>query len=204
MDKIDFKKELKNLYNPSAKEVSIVDVPDMNFLMIDGQGDPSTSQDYRATFEPLFSVSYTLKFMIKKSRGIDYGVMPLEGLWWADDLTAFSTDAQRRNEWKWTSMVMQPKYVSAADVEAAVEEVRKKKNPAVLDKVRFECLHEGKAAQIMHIGPYSTEASNIQKIHAAIQASGHQLSGKHHEIYVSNPAKTAPEKLKTVLRQPMK
>ncbi len=202
MEKIDLKKELKQLYNPSAKEVSIVDVPDMNYLMIDGQGDPSTSEDYKATFEALFGVSYTLKFMIKKGRGIDYGVLPIEGLWWADDLEAYV--AQRRNEWKWTSMIMQPKYVTAADVEAAIVEVRKKKNPAALDKIRFENLHEGKSAQIMHLGPYSTEAPNIQKMHDAIKAAGHELSGKHHEIYISNPQKTAPEKLKTVLRQPMK
>lgn len=202
MDKIDLKKELKQLYNPSAKEVSIVDVPDMNYLMIDGQGDPSTSEDYKATFEALFGVSYTLKFMIKKGRCIDYGVLPIEGLWWADDLEAYV--AQRRNEWKWTSMIMQPKYVTAADVEAAIVEVRKKKNPAALDKIRFENLHEGKSAQIMHLGPYSTEAPNIQKMHDAIKAAGHELSGKHHEIYISNPQKTAPEKLKTVLRQPMK
>lgn len=202
IEKVDLKKELKNLYNPSAKEVSFVEVPDMNYLMIDGQGDPSISEEYKATFEALFGVSYTLKFMIKKTRGIDYGVLPIEGLWWADDLEAYV--AQRRNEWKWTSMIMQPKYVTAADVKTAIKEVRNKKNPAALDKIRFECLHEGRSAQIMHIGPYSTEAPNIQKMHAAIKAAGHELSGKHHEIYLSNPQKTAPEKLKTVLRQPMK
>jgi hypothetical protein len=128
--------------------------------------------------------------------------LPIEGLWWADDLAAYI--AQRRDEWKWTSMIMQPKYVTAADVKVAIEDVRKKKNTAALDKIRFESLHEGKAAQIMHIGPYSTEAPNIQKMHDAIKAAGHELSGKHHEIYISNPQKTAPEKLKTILRQPMK
>ncbi len=202
MDKVDLKKELKELYNPSSKEVSFVDVPDFNYLMIDGQGDPRTSPDYMATFEPLFGVSYALKFMVKKAKGVDYGVMPLEGLWWADDLAAFK--AQKRTDWKWTSMIMQPKYVTADDVKAAIEQVRKKKAPSALDKLRFECFHEGKAAQIMHIGPYVAEGPNIQKIHAAIKASGHQLSGKHHEIYLNNPQKTAPEKLKTVLRQPMK
>ncbi len=154
LDKIDFKKEYKQLYNPSAKEVSVVDVPDLNYLMIDGEGDPATSQDYRDTFEALFSVAYTLKFMVKKAQAVDYGVMPLEGLWWADDLTKFAAD---RNKWKWTSMIMQPKYVTAEDVNDTIEQVKKKKNPTALPKVRFECLHEGKAAQIMHIGPYSTE-----------------------------------------------
>ncbi len=201
LGKIDFKKEFKQLYNPSAKEVSVVDVPDFNYLMIDGQGDPATSHDYMATFEVLFSVSYTLKFMVKKTKAIDYGVMPLEGLWWADDMTTFAAD---RTKWKWTSMIMQPKYVTAQDVKTAIEEVGKKKNVEALPKVRFECLHEGKAAQLMHIGPYSTEGPNIARIHKQIIDSGYSLSGKHHEIYISNPQKAAPEKLKTVLRQPMK
>ncbi len=200
MDKIDFKKELKALYNPSAKEVTIVDVPDMNFLMIDGQGAPS-SQEYMDAAQTLYPLAYALKFIVKKGKGVDYGVAPLEGLWWVDDMTKFS--AERKDEWKWTAMIMQPQYVAEDDFKAAVEQVRKKNLPA-LDKVLFECLHEGKAAQIMHIGPYSAEAENIQKLHAAIKASGHELSGKHHEIYISNPQKTVPEKLKTVLRQPMK
>ena len=139
--------------------------------------------------------------MVKKGKGVDYGVMPLEGLWWMDDMTQFSTD--RKDEWKWTAMIMQPKYVTEADFKAALEQVKKKNLPAI-SKLRFECFHEGKAAQIMHIGPFSTEAENMQKIHTAIKASGHQLSGKHHEIYLNDPSKTAPEKLKTVLRQPMK
>ena len=200
MEKIDLKKELKQLYNPSAKEVSIVDVPDMNFLMIDGEGAP-TSQQYAASIQTLYPIAYTLKFMVKKGKGIDYGVLPLEGLWWVDDMAQFN--AQNKDAWKWTSMIMQPKYVTEADYKAALEQVKKKKLP-MLDKVRFECFHEGKAAQIMHIGPFSAEETNIQKIHATIKASGHQLSGKHHEIYLSNPATTAPEKLKTVIRQPMK
>jgi hypothetical protein len=200
MEKMDLKKELKALYNPSAKEVSIVEVPDMNFLLIDGKGSPNSPQ-YKEAVQTLFPLAYALKFMIKKGKGIDYTVMPLEGLWWMDDMTQFSTE--RKSEWKWTAMIMQPKYVTEADYKAAVEQVRKKKLPA-LDEVRFECFHEGKAAQIMHIGPFSAEAPNVQKIHAAIKASGHQLSGKHHEIYLNDPSKTAPEKLKTILRQPMK
>lgn len=203
MEKVDFKKELKNLYNPSAKEVSIVDVPDMNFLMIDGEGSPSSPQ-YVESIQTLYPVAYTLKFMVKKEKSVDYGVLPLEGLWWMDDMTKLSISAQHKDEWKWTSMIMQPKYVTAADVKAAIEQVRKKKNLPALDKVKFESFHEGKAAQIMHIGPYSAEGPDIQKMHATIQASGHQLSGKHHEIYLNNPAKVAPEKIKTILRQSMK
>ncbi len=200
MDKVDFKKELKQLYNPSTKEVSFVEVPDMNFLLINGQGAPS-SEEYMDAVQTLYPLAYALKFMVKKGRGVDYGVMPLEGLWWMDDMTRFSVE--RKDEWKWTAMIMQPKYVTEGDFKVALEQV-KKKNLLAIGKVRFELFYEGKAAQIMHIGPYSAEAPNIQKIHSAIKAAGHQLSGKHHEIYLGDPNKTAPEKLKTILRQPMK
>lgn len=201
MDKIDLKKELKNLYNPSAKEVTVVDVPAMNFLVVNGEGTPASPQ-YIEALEALFSVSYTLKFMIKKIKGVDYVVLPLEGLWWVDDMTKFSPD--RKDEWKWTAMIMQPKYINAEDVKMAVEQVKKKKNPAALPKVRFESFKEGPSAQIMYIGPFSAEGPPIIKIHSHIQNNGHALSGKHHEIYLNNPATTAPEKLKTIIRQPMK
>jgi hypothetical protein len=200
MDKIDLKKELKKLYNPSAKEVSVVDVPAMNFLLVNGEGAPTLTQ-YSEAIEALFSVAYTLKFPVKKSKGIDYAVMPLEGLWWVDDMTKFSAD--RKEEWKWTAMIMQPEYVTADDVKVAVEQVKKKKNLTALSKVRFESFKEGPAAQIMYFGPFSAEGPTIVKIHAYIQNSGHTLSGKHHEIYLNNPATTAPEKLKTIIRQPM-
>jgi len=193
MEKIDFKKELKHLYNPSAKEVSIVDVPAMNFLLVNGEGAP-TSPQYSEAIEHLFSVSYRLKFMVKKSIGIDFSVMPLEGLWWVDAMTSFSSD--RKDEWKWTAMIMQPKYVTADDFRLAGEQVKKKKNLPALPKVRFENFMEGSAAQIMYVGPFSAEGPTIAKIHAYIQNSGHALSGKHHEIYLNNPATTAPEKLK--------
>jgi len=201
MDKIDLKKELKNLYNPSAKEVTVVDVPTMSFLLVNGEGAP-TSPQYSEAIEALFSIAYTLKFIVKKVRGIDYAVMPLESLWWADDMTKFSAD--RKDQWKWTAMIMQPKYVAADDFELAVEQVKKKKNLAALPKVKFESFKEGLVAQIMYIGPFSAEGPTIAKIHAYIQKSGHELSGKHHEIYLNNPATTTSEKLKTILRQPMK
>ncbi len=197
-EKIDLKNELKHLYNPPAKEVTFVDVPDMNFLMIDGEGAPS-GQQYMDAIQTLYPFAYALKFMVKKSKGVDFGVMPLEGLWWMDNMNEFSVD--RKDEWKWTAMIMQPRYIQDADLKAALEQVKNKKLPAI-DKIRFELYHEGKAAQIMHIGPYAEEGPNVQKIHAAIKAKGQQLSGKHHEIYLGDPRKTAPEKLKTVLRQP--
>jgi hypothetical protein len=199
--KVDLKKELKQFYNPSAKEVSVVDVPAMNFLMIEGQGAPSSLQ-YMQSIEALFTVSYTLKFMVKKAQGIDYAVMPLEGLWWADNMTEFTTT--NKDEWKWTSLIMQPNYVKEADVKAAIEQVRKKKELPAIDKVKFENFKEGLSAQIFYVGPFSEEGPTVTKIHEYIHKSGHELSGKHHEIYLSNVAKVAPEKLKTVIRQPMK
>ena len=201
MDKVDLKKELKNLYNPPSKEVTMVDVPAMNFLLINGEGAP-TSPQYSEAIESLFSVAYTLKFMVKKGKGIDYVVMPLEGLWWVDDMTKFSAD--KKDEWKWRALIMQPKYVTAEDFKTAIEQVKKKKNPIALPKLLFENFKEGPSAQIMYIGPFSAEGPAIQRIHAYIQNNQHILSGKHHEIYLNNPATTAPEKLKTILRQPMK
>jgi hypothetical protein len=203
MKKIDYKEELKHLYSAPAKEVEIVEVPQMNFLMIDGEGDPNTSQAFQEAVEALFSVSYTLKFMIKKGKeGIDYGVMPLEGLWWADDMSQFST--QDKDEWKWTVMIMQPGYVTANLVHKAIEQVMKKKNLTSLPKIRFEPFSEGRAAQMMHIGPFSKEGPTIEKIHHTIRENGYELHGKHHEIYLSDIRKAAPEKLKTIIRQPMK
>lgn len=202
MKKIDFKKELKHLYQPSAKEVEQVSVPPMNYLMADGEGDPNTSPAFAEIVEVLFSLSYTLKFMVKKGvLAIDYGVMPLEGLWWADDMSAFS--AADKSNWKWTLMIMQPDFITKKMVDAAIAEVKEKKNPAALSKVRFEALAEGSAAQIMHIGPFSEESPNILRVHQFIESRGHKRVGKHHEIYMSDIRKTAPSKWKTIIRQPM-
>jgi hypothetical protein len=202
MEKVDFKKKIKHLYQPSTKEVEQIDVPMMNYLMVDGVGDPNTSKAFTEAVEVLFALSYTLKFMVKKGAlAIDYGVMPLEGLWWADDMTAFSSGD--KSDWKWTLMIMQPEFISKKMVDAAIAEVRKKKNPAALDKARFEALSEGNAAQIMHIGPFSEEGPDIERLHRFIESRGHKLAGKHHEIYLSDIRKTAPSKWKTVIRQPM-
>jgi len=202
MKKIDYKKELKYLFKPSPQKVEIVEVPQMNFLMIDGRGDPNTSQEFQDALETLYSLSYTLKFMIKKSASeIDYGVLPLEGLWWADDMSQFNTG--NKETWKWTLMIMQPEFVTTKLFNLAVEQVRKKKNPAALAKVRVETFSEGKAAQIMHMGPFSEEGPTIEKVHRFIEENGCQRTGKHHEIYLSDIRKAAPEKWKTVVRQPM-
>jgi len=202
MKKVDYKKELRHLYRSSAGKVEIVEVPRMNFLMIDGKGNPNTSQEFKNAVEALFSFSYAIKFMIKKGEaGIDYGVLPLEGLWWADDMSSFSIE--NKENWKWTLMIMQPELVTREMVEKATEEVRKKKNIVALPLVRFESFTEGKAAQIMHIGPFSEEGPTVEKIHVFIEDSGSQRIGKHHEIYLSDIRRAAPEKWKTIIRQTM-
>lgn len=202
MDKVDFKKELKEFYRPSAKKPVKVDVPSMNFLMIDGSGDPNTSQEYQEALEALYSVSYTLKFMLKKAEIMNYVVMPLEGLWWLEGEKEF--DITRKDDWKWTSMIMQPSQVNSNHIAESIElSIEKKDNPA-LSNLRFTDYHEGLSVQIMHIGPWSEEAPTIEKIHSFIKEQGCTISGKHHEIYLSDPRRTKPEKLKTVIRQPMR
>ena len=202
---MDLRKQFKHLYQPSAKQFSIVDVPPLPFLMIDGAGNPNTSQEYRDALEALYGLSYTLKFGVKLGKygkqQVDYPVMALEGLWWADDLRAFSS--ARKDEWKWTAMIMQPDIITPELVELARADLIEKKNPAAAPKIRLEAYHEGLSAQIMYFGPYADEGPTIQRLHDFIVASGHQLRGKHHEIYRSDPRRTAPEKLKTVIRQPM-
>lgn len=203
MKKIDIRKELKSLYQPPTKEVVRVDAPTMNFLMIDGEGDPNTAQQFKDAVEALFSLAYTIKFMIKKGpQAIDYGVMPLEGLWWADDMTAFTTGD--KSKWKWTLMIMQPNCVARNMVIAAVAALTKKKNLAALSKIRFEAFAEGASAQTMHIGPFSEEGPTIQRVHDFIAGCGCKRSGKHHEIYLSDIRRADPKKWKTVIRQPMR
>ena len=202
MEKIDYKKNLKHLYKPTAKKVEIVEVPQMNFLMVDGQGDPNTSQSFSDAIGALFPLAYTLKFMVKKAdMGIDYGVLPLEALWWADDMSAFTTGSKDR--WKWTLMIMQPEFITREMVEKATKKVERKKKPVSLPLVRFESFKEGKAAQTIHIGPFSEEGPTIEKVHLFIEENSSQRVGKHHEIYLSDIRRAAPEKWKTIVRQPM-
>lgn len=202
MEKVDLREQLKHLYNPPGREVSVVDVPPMNFLMIDGEGNPNTSEDYAHAVEALYAISYALKFMIKRGvDAIDYAVMPLEGLWWADDMTRFSVED--KDAWRWTMMIMQPQFVTGELVQGAMSQIEKKKGPLpALPRMRFESFHEGRAAQVMHHGPYSEEGPTIEKLHEFIEMEGHELRGKHHEIYLGDPRRTAPERLKTVIRQP--
>ncbi len=201
--KIDFKKELRDFYSASSRNAAVVDVPEFAFLMVDGSGDPNTSLEYRDAIGALYSLSYALKFAVKKGKEqIDFAVMPLEGLWWSEDMARFSME--RKDKWLWTAMIMQPEYVTSGLFEETLEQVRKKKPSDSLSKVTFARFREGPCAQIMHLGPYAAEAPTIAKLHDFILEEHHVLAGKHHEIYLGNPEKSAPEKLKTIIRQPFK
>jgi hypothetical protein len=201
MSKVDYKKELSQFYKPSAKGVCEVVVPQMAYLMIDGQGDPNTSPAYAEAVEALFSVSYAAKFALKRSTpSFDYAVMPLEGLWWAEDLSAFKNND--RKNWKWTMMIMQPPVVTAHTMESAIETVGRKKSLPALTRLRFDEFTEGRCAQTLHIGPFSEEGPTIQRVHDFILSRG-SLSGKHHEIYLSDIRRADPKKWKTIIRQPM-
>ena len=202
MEKLELKKTLTHLYNPPSTAPVMVEVPAMNFLMIDGSGKPD-SLAAAAAIEALYAVAYTIKFSVRKLKSIDYPVMPLEGLWWADDMTRFSTEDKAN--WKWTYMIMQPDFVTAEIVKRAVDDVRFKKNPSALPKLKFEKFDEGTSAQIFYIGAYADEGPAIKRLHDVLHEQGYVFDGvkqKHHEIYLSDPRRTAPEKLKTVIRQP--
>jgi hypothetical protein len=204
MSKVDFKKELKHLYKPSGKKFEVVDVPEMHFLMIDGHGDPNTAQEYQEAVEALYGVSFKVKFISKKELGNDYVVPPLEGLWWAENMETF-TSQRDKSQWSWTMMIMQPEWITQEIVAAAIQEVKKKKGLPGLAKLRLETYHEGLSVQIMHTGSYDDEGPILAELHSKfIPNNGYEEMGKHHEIYLSDPRKVAPEKLKTVLRQPVR
>jgi hypothetical protein len=199
MPKTDLKKQLKEFYTASTKKPSFVDVPKLKYLMIDGSGDPNTNTEFSGAMNALYGVAYTLKFGPAK---LDFSVMLPEGLWWTKGDARF--DMQDKASWQWTLMMVVPDVVSAAMVREAKKAVKEKKGLARVDDLRLESWREGPAVQIMHIGPYSQEAATIEKLHQFAAENGYALSGKHHEIYFSDPRRTKPEKLKTLLRQPVK
>jgi hypothetical protein len=201
MGKRDLRKELKHLYQPSAKAVTEVQVPVFTCLMVDGEGDPNHAPAYAEAVEALFSVSYAAKFLVKKGPAqLDYAVMPLEGLWWADDLTAFVRGD--RAHWRWTMLIVQPDFVPRATLQAAIAQVAEKKHLPGLARLRIDTFEEGHCAQILHVGPFSEEGPTIERLHACIDArSGRR--GKHHEIYLTDIRRAAPARWKTIIRQPM-
>ena len=195
--------ELQRLYR-AHRTPEFVKVPELSFLMIDGHGDPNHSDRYQQAVQALYAVSYTLKFTLKKQPGLDYRVAPLEGLWWAQDMTQFSS--QRKADWDWTMMIRQPAQVTRQLVEQTAQEVADKKRLPAARELRLERFTEGPAAQVLYLGPYSAEGPTIAALHAFIHERGRRFDGrrhKHHEIYLSDPRRSASEKMKTIIRQPV-
>lgn len=202
MEKIDIRKQYKHLYLPSSREVSLVEVPEMQFVMVDGKGNPNESKEFQDAIGALYGSAYTLKFASKKGPlQKDFTVPPLEGLWWTGAGGDFKPGSKA--QWNWTVMIMLPDFITHDMFEKAVGQLKQKKENPALGKVRLERFKEGISVQIMHIGPYSEELPNIEKLHAFIKENSYKPNGKHHEIYLGDPRRAAPEKLKTVLRQPV-
>lgn len=206
MEKLDLRKQYRHLYLPSAKVVEVVDVPPFQFALVDGQIEPGSSPGLSPAFqqalEALYGISYSLKFMskLRKENPIDYTVMALEALWWVED---GQFDISHPGGWCWIAMMLQPDHITSDMFEDALVQLRKKKPSPALELLRFETFHEGLSMQIMHVGPYADEPATIAKMHAFAREKGYSLRGKHHEIYLGDPRRSAPEKLKTVLRQPV-
>jgi hypothetical protein len=205
MEKIDFKKTLKNLYSPSQNNFSTANIPKMNFLTIVGKGNPKTSNDFQEAVEALYNVSYSIKMSPKKGnipKGyFEYVVPPLEGLWWIRG-EEFNLNNKERFEWK--LMIMQPEFVNEELVKSAIELSKKNKGISSIDKIKFESYEEGLSVQILHVGTYDSEKETIEKMKEFIKKNSLNENGLHHEIYLSDPRKTSPEKNKTILRQPVK
>lgn len=200
--KVDFKKDL-DAYRAHHRQFRIIDVPPLQYLMVDGHGDPNTAKEYADALSALYPVAYKLKFASKRQLGRDYVVMPLEALWWASDMDFF-TSARDKSQWDWTAMIMVPDWITDAMFDLAVAEVAEKDRPASLDKVRIQTLHEGRCVQTLHIGSYDDEAAVLATMHEEfLPDTGLQLAGKHHEIYLSDPRRVEPAKLRTILRQPV-
>jgi len=204
VDKVDFKRELRHLYRPSSKAFAVVDVPPMQFLMVDGHGDPNTARAYQDALEALYAVAYKLKFLSKRQLERDYVVPPLEGLWWAEDMDTF-TIGRDKTAWDWTMMIMQPEWITQEMFAGAVQEVVRSKNVPALPKLRLEAYHEGLVVQILHLGSYDDEGPTLHRMHHEFMPQNDfEPAGKHHEIYLSDPRRVAPERRKTVLRQPVR
>ncbi|MCS3428161.1 GyrI-like domain-containing protein [Leucobacter aridicollis] len=201
-EKVDFKKTLDS-YHAKRGEFRVVDVPELQYLMVDGDGDPNTSPEYAAALSALYPVAYKLKFASKRELARDYVVPPLEGLWWAADMEAF-TVRRDKSQWDWTMMLMVPDWLDRAAFERAVALVGEKDAPERLGDVRFDTLAEGLCVQTLHVGSYDDEAPVLAEMHdVVIPGRGLALRGIHHEVYFSDPRKVAPERMRTLLRQPV-
>lgn len=201
MTSIDLKKSYRDHYT-AKRTPTVVEVSTRPFLMIDGKGDPNTSREYKEAVEALYPIAYGLRAAVKSATGDAYTVMPLEGLWWVPDMADF--DPVDKSSWLWTVVICLPDAVTETMASEVIPAVTAKKSLAAGSKVRVEHFTEGLAAQILHIGPYADEAPTIAELHGFIEEHGHQLTGKHHEIYLSDPRKADPAKMRTIIRQPFK
>jgi hypothetical protein len=201
MEKIDFRKVYGPLYNPPKDRFVFVDVPILNFLKVDGHGDPNTDPSYVEALGALYAVAYGIKFALKPT-GLEYSVPPLQGLWWVPNMEDFATS--KKSDWDWTMMILQPEQVTLELVEKVKQEAARKKVLPALSKLRLEAYAEGLAAQVLYFGAYADEGPTIARLHAWIAEQGYGLTGLHHEIYLGDPRKAAPEKLKTIIRQPVR
>ena len=203
MEKFDLKRTLPDYFKATKSEFTVVKFPKFNYLMVDGKGDPNTSSRYTETIELLYGASYTLKFQVKSELKMDYVVPPLEGLWWAEDMGTFKT--REKSKWNWTMMIMVPNGINKSQVTKAIKSFNGKKPNADISKLRFGSLLEGVCVQILHVGPYDAEGPVLARMHEDFMPKNkYKFNGIHHEIYLSDPRKTSPEKLKTILRQPVK
>lgn len=201
--KIDLKRDRKHLYQPGSKEFAEVVVPPTIYLAVDGHGDPNTSPAYTAAVEALYSAAYATKFAWRARAGQDFVVGPLEGLWSSPDPRAFTSRA--KDEWDWTMLIPLPDAVGGPDVETGLATARAKKPALPVERVRVLVLDEGRCLQIMHRGSYDDEAPTLARLHDDVMPSrGLTFNGRHHEIYLSDPRRVAPERLRTVLRQPVR
>jgi hypothetical protein len=201
-DKIDFKRQI-DAYHARAGVLRLVDVPDLRYLMIDGRGDPNSGPAFAEAAEALYPLAYRLKFASRRTLGRDYVVMPLEGLWWADDMDAF-TAARDKSRWDWTLMIMVPDWIDEEIFAGVRDEFRDRDTPRRLADVRLEPLSEGRCVQTLHVGPYDDEAAVLNRMHHEfIPGHGLRMTGRHHEIYLGDARRVAPGRLRTILRQPV-
>lgn len=200
--KVDLKRTLPS-YRARRGGFHFLDVPPMRYVMVDGQGDPDTSSEYAGALAAVYPVAYALKAVARRELGRDHVVPPLEALWWAPDMTVF-TSARDKARWRWTTMLLVPDWVPDDLVRAAVGAVARTKPDAAVDRVRLETLEEGRCVQTLHVGPYDAEAAVLAEMHDhVIPGAGMRMTGKHHEIYLSDPRRVVPSRLRTILRQPV-
>ncbi len=198
--KIDIKKQYKALFAPT-RVPHLVEVPTFRYLLVDGQGVPE-SEAFQGAIGVLYSTVYSMKFMLKAEDRMDFVMPPLETLWWSDDPAAF--EENRLDEWKWSAMLMQLEHVTEADIAATLAALEKKgKATPMHEEIRTASLEEGREVQVLYVGPYCGMGLTVKSMHAFAESEGLELVGKHHQIYLSDPRRTAPERLRTVLRQPV-